>query len=100
MGGGWSRTYRYAWTVVLHCKRDGRATASCVTSYDGGGGTRTPKGLRPPHFECGALPIRLRLRTKPGRSVWGRKPLHLLSKSGRPDLNRGPLRPERSALPD
>ena len=24
----------------------------------GGGGTRTPKGLRPPHFECGALPIR------------------------------------------
>lgn len=20
----------------------------------GGGGTRTPKGLRPPHFECGA----------------------------------------------
>ena len=23
-----------------------------------------------------------------------------LSKSGRPDLNRGPLRPERSALPD
>jgi hypothetical protein len=27
----------------------------------GGGGTRTPKGLRPPHFECGALPVRLRL---------------------------------------
>ena len=28
----------------------------------GGGGTRTPKGLRPPHFECGALPVRLRLQ--------------------------------------
>ena len=24
----------------------------------GGRGTRTPKGLRPPHFECGALPVR------------------------------------------
>ncbi len=31
----------------------------------GGGGTRTPKGLRPPHFECGALPIRLRLQLSP-----------------------------------
>jgi hypothetical protein len=32
-----------------------------VNTANGGGGTRTPKGLRPPHFECGALPIRLRL---------------------------------------
>jgi hypothetical protein len=32
-------------------------------STNGGGGTRTPKGLRPPHFECGALPVRLRLHT-------------------------------------
>ena len=31
-------------------------------SGNGGGGTRTPKGLRPPHFECGALPVRLRLQ--------------------------------------
>ena len=36
---------------------------SYIIHEDGGGGTRTPKGFRPPHFECGALPIRLRLRT-------------------------------------
>src|SRR5690349_17284366 len=26
--------------------------------WSGARGTRTPKGLRPPHFECGALPVR------------------------------------------
>src|SRR5215212_9213326 len=54
-------------------------------STNGGGGTRTPKGLRPPHFECGALPVRLRLLDP--------------RQSGRPDLNRRPLAPEASALP-
>ena len=38
-----------------------RAVFSMLPQH-GGGGTRTPKGLRPPHFECGALPIRLRLQ--------------------------------------
>ena len=34
-------------------------TAAAQRGYEsGGGGTRTPKGLRPPHFECGALPVR------------------------------------------
>ena len=32
-----------------------RKRLSCTS---GGGGIRTPKGLRPPHFECGALPVR------------------------------------------
>jgi hypothetical protein len=27
-----------------------------VGNKDGGRGTRTPKGLRPPHFECPAAP--------------------------------------------
>jgi hypothetical protein len=36
--------------------------------HSGGGGTRTPKGvLNPPHFECGALPV----RATPPRSVPG-----------------------------
>ena len=68
---------------------------------DGGGGTRTPKGLRPPHFECGALPVRA---TPPGEDESARHSLFLRvaglsGQSGRPDSNRGPLRPERSALP-
>ena len=41
-----------------------------MPARDGGGGTRTPKGFRPPHFECGALPIRLRLRTNRVDRLW------------------------------
>ena len=67
----------------------GRRRAYGHPDGSGGGGTRTPKGFRPPHFECGALPIRLRLRTKPGRSAWGRTPLHLLSKIGAPGFEPG-----------
>lgn len=74
----------------------------------GGGGTRTPKGLRPPHFECGALPVRTtppecrpRRQTSPPDPGRGRVDVPTTSfQSGRPDSNRGPLRPERSALPD
>ena len=82
----------------------------------GGGGTRTPKGLRPPHFECGALPVRATPPWTPRSSALGgpgrrmcrfdrRVPVWRTgsaprSLSGRPDSNRGPLRPERSALPD
>ena len=61
-----------------------------IIHRDGGGGTRTPKGFRPPHFECGALPIRLRLRTKPGRSARGRRRCHTVSRSiGAPGFEPG-----------
>ena len=40
----------------------GRGAVLMMFGHSGGGGTRTPKGLRPPHFECGALPVRLRLQ--------------------------------------
>jgi hypothetical protein len=56
----WGRAPRYQ-----HAKRplrpDGQRGRMSLQRINGGGGTRTPKGLRPPHFECGALPIRLRL---------------------------------------
>jgi hypothetical protein len=88
-------------------------------TLNGGGGTRTPKGLRPPHFECGALPVRA---TPPGRAghpapmAVSHAAIVLASRraamkkgasggrpscrqSGRLDLNQRPLRPERSALP-
>src|SRR5690606_12071755 len=29
-----------------------------ASQHSGGGGTRTPKRLPAPHFECGALPVR------------------------------------------
>lgn len=36
-----------------------RAVNRCTTATtSGGGGTRTPKRLPAPHFECGALPVR------------------------------------------
>src|SRR5688572_19585040 len=39
--------------------RDSRKAARGLTfSISGGGGTRTPKRFRAPHFECGALPVR------------------------------------------
>ena len=48
--------------VTTHAKRPLNAGAlrgrKVLLHNDGGGGTRTPKGLRPPHFECGALPVR------------------------------------------
>ena len=40
---------------------EGAEGRKSLLHHNGGGGTRTPKGLRPPHFECGALPVRLRL---------------------------------------
>src|SRR5688572_21633253 len=84
-----------------------------VALHSGGRGTRTPKGLRPPHFECGALPV----RTSPPRTMLGcvgrsrdleqgcnelsslpsSRSLDLPGptiQSGRQDLNLRPLRPE------
>ena len=66
-------------------------------SGNGGGGTRTPKGLRPADFESAALPVRLRLQCTNGAADLSDHGSAL--QSGRQDLNLRPLRPERSALP-
>jgi hypothetical protein len=71
---------------------EGREGRKSLQRNSGGGGTRTPKGLRPPHFECGALPIRTTPPNDGGPPSEARQ-------SGRPDLNRRPLAPEASALP-
>src|SRR5690606_9942643 len=70
-----------------------------LSKESGGGGTRTPKGLRPPHFECGALPVRTTPPKQRRRGLGSAAPLALSRQSGRLDLNQRPLRPERSALP-
>ena len=43
--------------VVDHPRRDGEGR-TLLHHKHGGGGTRTPKRLPAPHFECGALPVR------------------------------------------
>ena len=80
---------------------EGPEGAKSVVAVSGGGGTRTPKGVSTRRISS-AVPYQLGLRLRKfGSSVDTSIPLLPVGfKSGRPDSNRGPLRPERSALPD
>jgi len=53
----------------------------------GGGGTRTPKGLRPPHFECGAATDTTD-RHDPIAAVSSPSHAHRFSGSGRSETDR------------
>jgi hypothetical protein len=80
---------------------------------NGARGIRTPKPFRALAFEASAIPfcqrsktvsprqssVRIRRSVDPQKLKQPRNADRYI-KSGRPDLNRGPLRPERSALPD
>ncbi len=102
--------------------------ASDLEGEDGARGIRTPKPFRALAFEASAIPFCQRSKQQDadvgvgrrGRGLWRisvvpRRSLGSTSacqeapsygasrrsnQSGRPDSNRGPLRPERSALPD
>ena len=81
-GGGGIRTHgTVARTRRFQRRSFGHSDTPPQETCGGEGGTRTPKRLRAPVFETGALPIRLPLRIGPRtRAAFAKKNLHQLAR--------------------